>query len=47
MDGDCGCTIHTPEWIKENWSELFEVKESRVRAIGFDAQDLNILVKPA
>ncbi len=45
MKGEYGCTIHTPEWVKANWSKLFTVKETRVRELG-DRQDLNILEKP-
>jgi SAM-dependent methyltransferase len=43
--GVYGIAVHTPEWIKSEWSKVIPVKESRVRAVA-GAQDLNILVKP-
>jgi SAM-dependent methyltransferase len=44
MRGIYGCTIHTPEWVRENWSKVFDYKESRIRVLGAN-QDLNIMVK--
>ncbi|HVZ53346.1 MAG TPA: class I SAM-dependent methyltransferase [Pseudolabrys sp.] len=44
MGGIYGCTVHTSEWVKANWSKVFTVKDTRVRAVG-GTQDLNILMK--
>lgn len=44
MGGIYGCTIHTPEWVKENWGKVFDFRETRVRALG-GSQDLNVMVK--
>jgi SAM-dependent methyltransferase len=49
MGGIYGCTVHTPQWVKREWSKVLPVVEQRVRAIGAaegGAQDLNIMVKP-
>ncbi|MEL6478370.1 MAG: class I SAM-dependent methyltransferase [Pseudomonadota bacterium] len=48
MGGVYGCTVHEPAWVKEHWSKVMPVQETRVRAIGGaegGAQDLNIMIK--
>ena len=44
MKGAYGCTVHDPDWIKKEWSGLFDVKDTLVRTVG-GHQDLNILIK--
>jgi SAM-dependent methyltransferase len=46
MGGPYGCTVHDPEWVKQEWSKVMPVQETRIRAIGMAAQDLNIMIKP-
>ena len=43
-----GCTVHTADWVRQEWSKVMPVTETRVRAIGAaegGSQDLNIMVK--